>query len=121
MSTATVSRVINNLSYVSDANRERVLAVVNRRAYYPNAHARSLASGRSGLIGLVISDIANPFFPQIVRAVEDEAHRLGYGVLLCNAADDPARCVLIDASGSTEEVAAQIWAVVEARLSSKMG
>jgi LacI family transcriptional regulator len=50
VSTATVSRVINNLSYVSPENRERVMRVVRRRNYYPNAHARSLASGRSNTI-----------------------------------------------------------------------
>jgi DNA-binding LacI/PurR family transcriptional regulator len=91
VSTATVSRVINNLSYVSDANRERVLAVVRRRAYYPNAHARSLASGRSGLIGLVISDIANPFFPELVKGMETAAFEQGYELLLANSNYDAQR------------------------------
>jgi DNA-binding LacI/PurR family transcriptional regulator len=68
VSTATVSRVINNLSYVSPENRERVMRVVRRRNDYPNAHARSPASGRSNTIGLVISDISNPFFPELIEA-----------------------------------------------------
>ena len=91
VSTATVSRVINNLSYVSDANRETVLAVVRRRDYYPNAHARSLASGRSHLIGLVISDIANPFFPELVKGMETAAFEHGYELLLANTNYDAQR------------------------------
>jgi DNA-binding LacI/PurR family transcriptional regulator len=91
VSTATVSRVINNLSYVSDANREKVLAVVRRHDYYPNAHARSLASGRSHLIGLVISDIANPFFPELVKGMETAAFEQGYELLLANTNYDEQR------------------------------
>jgi DNA-binding LacI/PurR family transcriptional regulator len=91
VSTATVSRVINNFNYVSEANRERVLAVVRRRSYYPNAHARSLASGRSCLIGLVISDIANPFFPELVKGMETAAFEHGYELLLANTNYDAQR------------------------------
>lgn len=91
VSTATVSRVINNLSYVSDANRQKVLAVVRRHDYYPNAHARSLASGRSHLIGLVISDIANPFFPELVKGMETAAFEHGYELLLANTNYDAQR------------------------------
>lgn len=91
VSTATVSRVINNLSYVSEASRERVLAVVRRRNYYPNAHARSLASGKSALIGLVISDIANPFFPELVKGMETAAFEHGYELLLANTNYDAHR------------------------------
>jgi DNA-binding LacI/PurR family transcriptional regulator len=91
VSTATVSRVINNVSYVSDAIRERVLALVRARDYYPNAHARSLASGRSHLIGLVISDITNPFFPELVKGMETAAFEHGYELLLANTNYDAAR------------------------------
>jgi DNA-binding LacI/PurR family transcriptional regulator len=91
VSTATVSRVINNQSYVSHENREKVLKVVRRHNYYPNAHARSLASGRSHLIGLVISDIANPFFPELVKGMETAAFDYGYELLLANTNYDPQR------------------------------
>ena len=91
MSTATVSRVINNFSYVSPENRERVLDAVRRHNYYPSAHARSLASGRSNLIGLVISDIANPFFPELVKGIEAAAYEQGYEVILADTNYDPRR------------------------------
>jgi DNA-binding LacI/PurR family transcriptional regulator len=91
VSTATVSRVINNFSYVSPENRERVLEAVRRHNYYPSAHARSLASGRSNLIGLVISDIANPFFPELVKGIEAAAYEQGYEVILADTNYDPRR------------------------------
>jgi LacI family transcriptional regulator len=91
VSTATVSRVINNFSYVSPENRERVLEVIRRHNYYPSAHARSLASGRSRLIGLVISDIANPFFPEVVKGIETAAYEQGYEVILADTNYDPRR------------------------------
>ena len=91
MSTATVSRVINNFSYVSPESRERVLDAVRRHNYYPSAHARSLASGRSNLIGLVISDIANPFFPELVKGIEAAAYEQGYEVILADTNYDPRR------------------------------
>jgi LacI family transcriptional regulator len=91
VSTATVSRVINNLSYVSPESRERVMKVVRRRNYYPNAHARSLASGRSSIIGLVVSDIANPFFPELIKGMEAAAFEHGYDVILADTNYDPRR------------------------------
>jgi DNA-binding LacI/PurR family transcriptional regulator len=91
VSTATVSRVVNNVSYVSDEARRKVLAAMRRCRYYPNAHARTLASGRSDLIGLVISDVANPFFPELVKGVETAAFEHRYDVLLANTNYDPRR------------------------------
>ncbi|HEU4597650.1 MAG TPA: LacI family DNA-binding transcriptional regulator [Pyrinomonadaceae bacterium] len=91
VSTATVSHVINNTRYVSDEVRARVVAAVERCGYYPNAHARSLASGRSQIIGLVISDIANPFFPELVKSIETAAFERGYDVMLSNTNYDPER------------------------------
>lgn len=84
VSTATVSHVINNTRYVSDAVRARVEAAIAKCRYYPNAHARSLASGKSDIIGLVISDIANPFFPELVKSIEAAAFERGYDVILSN-------------------------------------
>ena len=91
VSTATVSHVINNTRYVSDEVRVRVEQAIEKCRYYPNAHARSLASGRSKIIGLVISDIANPFFPDLVKAIEEAAFERGYETLLANTNYDAER------------------------------
>ena len=91
VSTATVSRVLSGSGSALPATRDRVLAAAHELSYRPSGVARALKRAETKTIGLVVTDIANPFFPQIVRGVEDEAHRRGYGVLLCNAADDAAR------------------------------
>ncbi len=91
VSTATVSHVINNTRFVSDEVRARVLEAVERCGYYPNAHARSLASGRSRTLGLLISDISNPFFPELVKAIETAAFERDYDVVLSNTNYDPER------------------------------
>ena len=91
VSTATVSHVINNTRFVSDEVRARVLGAVERCGYYPNAHARSLASGRSQTLGLVVSDLSNPFFPELVKSIEEAAFERGFDVLLSNTNYDPAR------------------------------
>ena len=91
VSTATVSRVLSGAAPARDTTRERVLAAARELDYRPSGIARALKRSETRTIGLLITDIGNPFFPQIVRAVEDEAHRRGYGVVLCNAADDPER------------------------------
>jgi len=91
VSTATVSHVINNTRFVSDEVRARVMLAIEQHRYYPNAHARSLASGRSKIIGLVISDIANPFFPELVKAIEEAAFDRGYDTFLSNTNYDTER------------------------------
>jgi DNA-binding LacI/PurR family transcriptional regulator len=91
VSTATVSHVINNTRFVSEEVRARVLAAVERCGYYPNAHARSLASGRSQTFGLVVSDLSNPFFPELVKSIEAAAFERGYDVMLSNTNYDPDR------------------------------
>jgi DNA-binding LacI/PurR family transcriptional regulator len=91
VSTATVSHVINNTRFVSEEVRGRVLAAVEKCGYYPNADARSLASGRSHVIGLVVSDISNPFFPELVKSIESAAFERGYDVMLSNTNYDPER------------------------------
>ena len=91
VSTATVSHVINNTRFVSDEVRARVERAIEACRYYPNAHARSLASGNSRILGLVISDIANPFFPELVKSVESAAFERGYDVVLSNTNYDPQR------------------------------
>lgn len=91
VSTATVSHVINNTRFVSEAVRDRVLKAIELHDYYPNAHARSLASGSSRILGLVISDIANPFFPELVKSIEAAAFEHGYDVFLSNTNYDAER------------------------------
>jgi LacI family transcriptional regulator len=74
VSLATVSRVLNNTQYISEKTRQRVLDSVREFNYFKNVHARRLATGRSDLFGLVISEIANPYFPEIIRGLS------GYGM-----------------------------------------
>ena len=84
VSTATVSHVINNTRAVSEETRERVMRAIESCNYYPNSHARSLASGRSHTLGLLVSDISNPFFPELVKSIETVACECGYDVILSN-------------------------------------
>jgi DNA-binding LacI/PurR family transcriptional regulator len=91
VSTATVSHVINKTRFVSEETRQKVLSAIERCNYYPNAHARSLASGRSHTIGLLVSDISNPFFPELAKSVEDVAFERGYDVILLNTKYDAKR------------------------------
>lgn len=91
VSTATVSHVINSSRYVTDETRQKVLRAIQRCNYYPNAHARSLASGRSHMLGLVVSDISNPFFPELVKSIESAAFERGYDVILSNTSYDANR------------------------------
>ncbi|MGD0304986.1 MAG: LacI family DNA-binding transcriptional regulator [Candidatus Acidiferrales bacterium] len=87
VSVFTVSAVINNKTWVSAALVRRVNAAVAKLNYRPNLLARSLAKHQTHTIGMVVTDIANPFFPAIVRAAEDAAQKAGYSVLLCNSDD----------------------------------
>jgi len=84
VSTMTVSRVINNSGYISQEARARVEAAVVELGYVPNALARSLRFKRTQTLGLVLSDITNPFFTTIARGVEDVASRGGFNVIFCN-------------------------------------
>ncbi|MCA1818119.1 MAG: LacI family transcriptional regulator [Acidobacteria bacterium] len=91
VSTATVSHVINNTRFVSEETRERVLRAVEECNYYPNEAARDLVSGRSRILGLIVSDITNPFFPELVKSIETAGFERGYDVILSNTDYDPAR------------------------------
>jgi LacI family transcriptional regulator len=91
VSLATVSRVLNNTQYISEDTRQRVLAAVREFNYFKNVHARRLATGRSDLFGLVISEIANPYFPEIIRGYQATAWNQGFDVLLCNTEYDRER------------------------------
>lgn len=84
VSTATVSRVINGSAPVSDKIAERVRRTIEKLDFYPNSHARTLGSGRSRIYGLIISDITNPFFPELVKSFEDIAVEHGQEVIVAN-------------------------------------
>jgi LacI family transcriptional regulator, fructose operon transcriptional repressor len=83
--------VLAGKGYISDEARQKVEAAVKELGYRPNRVARSLRAQKSRVIGLVLSDIRNPFFSEISRAVEAVAYRHGYTVLMCNTDEDPKR------------------------------
>ncbi|MFF4140468.1 LacI family DNA-binding transcriptional regulator [Streptomyces sp. NPDC001698] len=89
VSVATVSRVLNEHPSVSADARTRVLASVEALGYRPNAVARSLRTHRTRTLGLVISDVLNPYFTALARSVEEEARALGYSVIIGNADERP--------------------------------
>lgn len=91
VSTATVSRVLSDHPHVRPAIRDRVLAAVAQLEYRPNLAARRLRAQQTTSIGLILSDIRNPFFAGISRAVEDSAYERGFSVLLCNSDENPER------------------------------
>jgi DNA-binding LacI/PurR family transcriptional regulator len=84
VSTATVSRVLNNASVVKTSTRARVMRAIAELRYHPNLHARNLAGGKSRTIGVIVSNMENPFFFDIYKAVESQARSLGYEVLVAN-------------------------------------
>lgn len=84
VSTATVSRVLNNTGPVKSSTRARVLRAIEAFKYSPNLHARSLAGGQSRSIGVIVSNIDNPFFLDVYRAVETRAHDAGYEVIMAH-------------------------------------
>lgn len=91
LSVTTVSRVINNRGYLSEATRRKVLEAMNELDYQPNEIARSLLKKQSNLIGLIIPTVSNPFFSQMAAAIEASAYESGMKLLLCNSMMDPAK------------------------------
>lgn len=89
VSASTVSRVLNNISVVKNSTRERVLKAVAELNYHPNLHARTLAGGRSRTLGMIVSNMENPFFFDIFSALESAAHDSGYEVLVANTGYSP--------------------------------
>ena len=86
VSKATVSRVINNKSEgVGEETKQRILDIIKELNYQPSLIARGLVTKRIHSIGLIIPDIANPFFPQLARGAEDSALKRGYNLFLCNS------------------------------------
>lgn len=91
VSTATVSRVVNGTAPVAPRTEQRVRKAIDRLGYYPNSHARTLGSGKSQMYGLIISDITNPFFPEVVKHFEQIAVEHGQEVLIANTSYQPER------------------------------
>jgi len=91
VSVGTASQALRSSSVVREETRHRVVAVATRLRYQPSAPARSLITRRTHTVGLLISDIANPFFIRAVRAVEDVAQENGYNIILCNTDEDPVK------------------------------
>ncbi len=89
VSIATVSRVLNNSSVVNPKTRARVLKAIKELRYHPNLHARTLAGGKSKTIGVIVSNLENPFFFDVYKAVEGDAHARGYEVIVANTDYDP--------------------------------
>lgn len=93
VSISTVSRVLNNTAPVRNSTRARVLKAVKELRYHPNLQARSLAGGKSQTLGLIVSNLENPFFLDIFRAFESDAHQHDYEVLVANTDYSPRRLV----------------------------
>jgi DNA-binding LacI/PurR family transcriptional regulator len=91
VSTATVSRAINRVPTVDPQLAKRVWKVVEELGYYPNTQARALVSGKTRIFGLIVSEITNPFFPEIVQSFEDIAVQNNYEIMLTSTVHDPKR------------------------------
>lgn len=91
VSESTVSHVLNNTKFVSPEVRQKVLHAMRELNFHGNAHARRLARGHSDFLGLIISDIENPFFPGLIKAFESSAIRHGFDVLLSMTNYEAAR------------------------------
>jgi len=94
VSIATVSRTINRIPTVNPKMAKRVWDAIDELGYFPNTQARALGSGRSGIFGLIVSDITNPFFPELIQGFEDVAVESGYEILVSSTNYDPRRMEL---------------------------
>lgn len=94
VSIATVSRTINHVPTVNAKMAKRVWEAISELNYFPNTQARALVSGRSGLLGIIVSEITNPFFPELIQGFEDIAVENGYEILVSSTNYDPKRMSL---------------------------
>jgi DNA-binding LacI/PurR family transcriptional regulator len=90
VSIATVSRTINGSPVVSEKLSKRVWQAIEQLNYFPNTHARTLVSGRSRLFGIIVENITNPFFPELIQSFEEIAVAHGYEILVSSSNSDPA-------------------------------
>jgi DNA-binding LacI/PurR family transcriptional regulator len=88
VSVATVSAVLNDSAFVSQALKARVQSAIDQLGYEPNLVARSLAKRRTHTLGMIVPDIANPFFTEVVRGAEDAAHAAGHTLPIASSDND---------------------------------
>ena len=88
---STVSRVINSDSRISEKTKNKVLLIIKKLEYTPNAIARGLKTKRTYTLGMLIPDITNPFFAELARGVEDAANKNSFNIILCNTDDKPKK------------------------------
>src|SRR6201990_1207074 len=115
-SIATVSRTINNVPTVNPEIAKRVWQAIDELDYFPNTQARALVSGRSKLFGLIVSEITNPFFPELIQAFEDIAVANGYEILVSSTNHDPKRmshCIRRMLERKVEGVAVMTFGIEE--------
>ncbi|MGA2352422.1 MAG: LacI family DNA-binding transcriptional regulator [Terracidiphilus sp.] len=116
VSIATVSRTINHVPTVNPKMAKRVWEVIKELDYYPNTQARALVSGRSRLLGLIISEITNPFFPELIQGFEEVAVEHGYEILIGSTNYDPERmksCIRRMVERKAEGVALMTFGIEE--------
>ena len=120
VSISTVSHVLNQTRPVSDAVRKRVLDAAAQLEYYPNYFARSLAAKRSGTVGMVILDITNPYFAEVVRGAEMALRAAHYNLIICNTdghADIEEECIRLlmgrKVDGIIAAVTSKRWAALQ--------
>src|SRR6185437_11724253 len=89
VSTATVSRVLNDVGPVKKSTRARVLRAAEELRYHPNLHARNLAGGKSRTVGMIVSNMENPFFVDVYKGAEHDARAKGYDLVLANTDYNP--------------------------------
>lgn len=107
VSRQTVTRALNNMPEVSAATRERVVAAASALNYRPNRAAQGLVRGRETTVGLVVSDLRNPYYPELASELTRKAGLRGWSVVLCDLGDDPD-----DAHHRLETVAQRVDAMV---------
>ncbi len=93
VSTATVSRVLNNIGPVRASTRARVIKAIEELKYHPNLHARNLAGGKSRTFGMIVSNLENPFFFDVFKAAEEGARENGFEIFLANTDYNPEQLV----------------------------
>jgi len=114
VSYTTVSHVVNKSRFVEEWTKKRVLAAIKELDYHPNILARGFKTGKSYTIGLIVSDITNPFFPEIIRGVEAEAFSSNYGILLSSTNYDHKKTSLLVNRLIEKKVDGAIIATLEA-------
>jgi DNA-binding LacI/PurR family transcriptional regulator len=90
VSASTVSRALSRPERVDAATRAAIMEHIARLGYQPNRAARSLITGRTGNLGVIVADLANPFYPDVVKAIQNRAHQRGLTTLLADSGEDPA-------------------------------